>query len=357
MASMKLTNINKYYENTQVLHNLNLEIKDGEFVVLIGSSGCGKSTFLRMICGLEEIDDGELYIDGQLTTNMRPQQRGMSMVFQSYALYPHLSVFENIAYGLRIQKLPKAEIDTKVKQVAELLNIREYLNRLPKNLSGGQRQRVAMGRAIVREPKFFLFDEPLSNLDAKLRVVMRKEIKLLQKKLGITTVYVTHDQIEAMTMGDKIVLLDAGRIIQVGTPEELYDSPNSVFTATFLGSPQINLLKGKVATHNGVTTFRTNDGLSFTINPPLKDLDDQEYLLGIRPRDFSADNSQNGYLVKPTLIEYTGGENMIYGNMGENEVTVTFSRKEKFDKQLPLYVKHDQNRALLFEAQSGKAVV
>jgi len=353
---MVLKNIKKNYDGVEVLHDINVEINDGEFVVLIGESGCGKSTLLRMICGLEEISSGELILDGEVANDISPQKRDMSMVFQSYALYPHMSVYENIAYGLKIQKMPKDQIKEKVHAAAKLLNIDKYLDRLPKNLSGGQRQRVSMGRAIVRKPNFFLFDEPLSNLDAKLRVVMRNEIKSLQKRLKTTTVYVTHDQIEAMTMADKIVLMDAGYAMQIGTPEELYDRPNSVFTASFLGAPNISLVKGVVKKENGIACFYTHDNIKFPINNITSLEENQEVILGIRPRDFHSSQNTSDFLVDINVHEYTGAENVIYGQIGENEVNIAFSRKEKFEKNEKLYVTYEVEKTHIFCAKTQKVI-
>jgi multiple sugar transport system ATP-binding protein len=247
MANISLRGVEKVYENGfHAVHQLDLDIADGEFLVLVGPSGCGKSTALRMIAGLETITGGELYIGDQNVTTLEPKDRDIAMVFQSYALYPHLTVRDNIAFALKLRKLPKDEINKRVEDAARILELTENLDRRPGQLSGGQRQRVAMGRAIVRQPKAFLMDEPLSNLDAKLRVQMRAEISALQHSLNVTTVYVTHDQIEAMTMGDRVAVLDRGRLQQVGTPQDLYDHPNNLFVASFMGSPQMNLIQATI---------------------------------------------------------------------------------------------------------------
>ena len=242
-TAVELQNVVKSYGNLQVIHGVNLTIDPGEFTVFVGPSGCGKSTLLRMIAGLEAISDGDLLIDGERMNAVTPSERGIAMVFQSYALYPHMSVYKNLAFGLETARLPRAEIAKRVQRAAEILQIEPLLNRKPKQLSGGQRQRVAIGRAIVREPKIFLFDEPLSNLDAELRVQMRVEIAKLQQRLGNTTIYVTHDQVEAMTMADKIVVLRDGRIEQVGAPLDLYNHPRNLFVAGFIGSPKMNFLQ------------------------------------------------------------------------------------------------------------------
>ena len=254
MSSLKFVNINKVYpNNVQAVFDFNLEIQDKEFVVFVGPSGCGKSTTLRMVAGLEEITDGELYIDDKLVNEVHPKDRDIAMVFQSYALYPHMSVYENMAFGLKIKRMPKEEINRRIDVAAEILGLKPYLKRKPKELSGGQRQRVALGRAIVREPKVFLMDEPLSNLDAKLRVQMRSEIIKIHQKVGATTIYVTHDQTEAMTMADHIVVMKDGYIQQIGTPEEVYNTPSNMFVAGFIGSPSMNFLKAKY--DNGTVTI------------------------------------------------------------------------------------------------------
>jgi multiple sugar transport system ATP-binding protein len=254
LAEVKLSNVVKKFGRTQVIYGVDVDIADGEFVVLVGPSGCGKSTLLRMIAGLEEITAGQISIGGRVVNDVPPKDRDIAMVFQSYALYPHKSVAENMGFALKIKRLPKSEINEKVKKAAEILDLAHLLDRYPKQLSGGQRQRVAMGRAIVRDPQVFLFDEPLSNLDAKLRVAMRIEITELHQKLGTTMIYVTHDQIEAMTMADKIVVLQAGRIEQVGSPLELYKTPQNLFVAGFIGSPKMNMIGGAEATkHNAAT--------------------------------------------------------------------------------------------------------
>ncbi len=358
MAKMELRALRKEYDGIEVLSGISFDVEEGEFVVLIGESGCGKSTLLRMISGLEEISGGELIIDGKVANHIPPQKRDMTMVFQSYALYPHMSVYDNMAYGLKMRKFPKKEIDKKVHEIAKLLGIEQYLDRLPKNLSGGQRQRVAMGRAIVRDPEFFLFDEPLSNLDAKLRVTMRKEIKLLQKRLGTTTIYVTHDQIEAMTMADKIVLMDKGHIVQVGTPREIYDHPNSLFAATFLGSPAMSLIKGNISIdQNTKMRFLAKDGTEFPIGSFAEAKNGQEVILGIRPRDFHISSHEHGLKAHVQIHEYTGAENIIYATIGENEIISAFSRKEEFAGDDMLYLSYEVEKAHLFDANTQKAII
>ncbi|MCD6101930.1 MAG: sn-glycerol-3-phosphate ABC transporter ATP-binding protein UgpC [Candidatus Cloacimonetes bacterium] len=289
MAKVLLENITKIYDNSvEAVKDVNLTAEDKEFVVLVGPSGCGKTTTLRMIAGLEEITKGKIYIGDRLVNNVLPKDRDIAMVFQNYALYPHMSVYQNMAFGLKLRKTPKEEIYKRVKTTAELLGIQELLNRKPKQLSGGQRQRVALGRSIVRKPKVFLFDEPLSNLDAKLRVQMRAEIIKLHKKLKTTIIYVTHDQVEAMTMGNKIVVMKDGMVQQINSPINIYNHPGNKFVAGFIGSPAINFFEGKLRRDNTKLYFE-NEGLSLPIpnefEKPLQDYENNEITIGIRPED------------------------------------------------------------------------
>ena len=290
MAEVILKNVTKVYEGGQVAaKDINIEVKDKEFVVLVGPSGCGKSTTLRMIAGLEEITEGELFIDGKKVNDVSPKDRDIAMVFQNYALYPHMSVYENMAFGLKLRKFDKEEIKERVNEAAMILGLEDYLDRKPKALSGGQRQRVAVGRAIVRKPKVFLFDEPLSNLDAKLRVQMRTEISKLHQSLGATMIYVTHDQTEAMTMGDRIVIMKDGVVNQIDTPLKLYNKPANRFVAGFIGSPAMNFIKGKI--ENGSTViFKSSGGdlkldLPADISENLRKFVNKEVWMGIRPED------------------------------------------------------------------------
>ena len=293
MAEIAYEHVSKIYpDGTQAVHDLELEIQDAELMVLVGPSGCGKTTALRMLAGLEEISDGEIRIGDRIVNDLTPKDRDIAMVFQSYALYPHMTVEQNLAFGLKLRKLPKKEVDERVRRAARILQIEEFLKRKPRALSGGQRQRVAMGRAIVREPQAFLMDEPLSNLDAKLRVQMRAEIHQLQRRLGVTTIYVTHDQVEAMTMGDRVAVMNAGHLQQVDTPQVLYDQPVNEFVAGFIGSPSINLVESELV--------RSNGNLEVTLGEHKLTVDDQlarnrsglgdyvgkKIILGIRPEDF-----------------------------------------------------------------------
>ncbi|MCQ9082685.1 sn-glycerol-3-phosphate import ATP-binding protein UgpC [Vibrio harveyi] len=306
MSTLTLSNIAKCYPNGyQAIQKLNLNICDGEMVVLVGPSGCGKSTLLRMIAGLEEISSGELKIDTTTVNDLEPGERDIAMVFQNYALYPHMTVYNNMAYGLRNRRTPKAEIERLVHEAAKMLELDHLLDRKPGQLSGGQRQRVAMGRAIVREPKVFLFDEPLSNLDAKLRVQMRLEIKKLQRRLGTTSVYVTHDQVEAMTLADKLVVLNKGNVEQVGTPLEIYDNPASLFVATFIGSPSMNILDGNVSV-DGITI---GDAL-LPVSPTNLALG--EIKLGLRPEHLQISQDNPWLQVEVELIESLGADLLLY---------------------------------------------
>ncbi|HGY9609067.1 sn-glycerol-3-phosphate import ATP-binding protein UgpC [Vibrio harveyi] len=306
MSTLTLSNIAKCYPNGyQAIQKLNLNICDGEMVVLVGPSGCGKSTLLRMVAGLEEISSGELKIDTTTVNDLEPGERDIAMVFQNYALYPHMTVYNNMAYGLRNRRTPKAEIERLVHEAAKMLELDHLLDRKPGQLSGGQRQRVAMGRAIVREPKVFLFDEPLSNLDAKLRVQMRLEIKKLQRRLGTTSVYVTHDQVEAMTLADKLVVLNKGNVEQVGTPLEIYDNPASLFVATFIGSPSMNILDGSVSV-DGITIGDARLPVS-TTNLALG-----EIKLGLRPEHLQISQDNPWLQVEVELIESLGADLLLY---------------------------------------------
>ncbi len=331
MATLKFNNICKVYgKDTVAVKDFNLEVKDHEFIVFVGPSGCGKSTTLRMLAGLEEISSGELYIDDVLINDVQPKKRDIAMVFQSYALYPHMTVYENMAFALKIRKIPKAEIDERVKEVASILGLTEYLNRKPKALSGGQCQRVALGRAIVRRPKVFLMDEPLSNLDAKLRVTMREEIIRIHEKVGATTIYVTHDQTEAMTMASRIVIMKTGIVQQIGTPKEVYSYPANTFVAQFIGSPSMNLFNGSY--DNGKFTF---DGTnSITIDIPkehqekLKDYSGKQLIVGIRPEDISLNPamlkkySHDTISIDSQVVELLGHDLVIYSDVDGQKIIV-----------------------------------
>ncbi|SDH71749.1 ABC transporter ATP-binding protein [Alloyangia pacifica] len=315
MAEVKIDNVIKRYGALQVMHGVSVDIEDGEFVVLVGPSGCGKSTLLRMLAGLEQISGGTVSIGGRVVNDVPPKERDIAMVFQSYALYPHKTVGENMGFPLKMAKRPQAEIDDKVGRAAAILDLDRYLDRYPKQLSGGQRQRVAMGRAIVRDPQVFLFDEPLSNLDAKLRVTMRVEIKELHQRLKTTIVYVTHDQIEAMTMADKIVVMRDGRVEQIGAPLDLYDNPQNVFVAGFIGSPSMNFLHGAVATRGGEKRFISDGGLELPL-PPTAAREGQGVTYGIRPEHIGI--GAGGIPVRVVVVEPTGSETQVFAKAGSD---------------------------------------
>ena len=336
MAKVELKNIEKIYEgNVKAVDNANVVIEDEEFVVFVGPSGCGKSTTLRMIAGLEEITSGELYIDGKLVNNLPPKDRNIAMVFQNYALYPHMTVYENMAFGLRIRHISNDEIDKRVQAAAKTLSITEYLRRKPKALSGGQRQRVAVGRAIVRNPRVFLFDEPLSNLDAKLRVQMRTEIAKLHNRLKATMIYVTHDQVEAMTMGDKIVVMKDGFIQQIGSPLLLYDHPCNRFVAGFIGSPPMNFLEGRIS-RSGEEVAVSGNGFSFNVAPIHREFlikaANPDVTIGVRPEHFQIarpDQKDNILNAHVTVIEELGAEAHMYMSRDEDDVENLIARIEQ----------------------------
>ena len=319
MSFLELKNITKIYPNgTKAVDETSLNVEDGEFVVFVGPSGCGKSTLLRMIAGLEDITGGEISLDGKIINNIDPSERDVAMVFQNYALYPHMSVYNNMAYGLKNRGISKEDIITKVNDAAKLLEIDQLLSRKPSMLSGGQRQRVAMGRAIVRNPKIFLFDEPLSNLDAKLRNQMRLEIKKLQRQMDVTSIFVTHDQTEAMTLGDRIVVINNGIVEQVGTPKDVYSKPNTKFVAEFIGSPQMNLFNCKIENGNA----KIGDGHINIENS----INIQDASIGVRPDDIQV--NQNGkFETKANLVEYLGSDMIIYSSIGNQDFSCKLSSK------------------------------
>ena len=324
MATLSFQKIAKSYDQSRIIDALSLDIKDGEFVVLVGPSGCGKSTLLRMIAGLEEVTEGSIEIGGRDVTDFAPRHRDIAMVFQSYALYPHMTARQNIAYGPKLRGEPAAAVNAKVEKAAGILNLHGYLDRYPRQLSGGQRQRVAMGRAIVREPSVFLFDEPLSNLDAKLRVQMRAEIKGLHARLGTTILYVTHDQVEAMTMADRIVVMNGGRIEQVGTPIELYDRPANIFVAGFLGSPAMSFLAARVDDEDPGCARMTEGG---KVAMPIRVEPGREIVLGLRPETISVTSEAADLFMEVGLVEPTGAETHLHGTMaGEPVVAVVGGR-------------------------------
>lgn len=365
MAKVTLKNIYKRFGNSEVVKDFTLEIKDEEFIVFVGPSGCGKSTTLRMIAGLEEISEGELYIDDEFVNQKAPKDRDIAMVFQNYALYPHMSVYENMGFGLKLRKFSKKDIDNRVKTAAKILDIEHLLDRRPKALSGGQRQRVALGRAIVREPKVFLMDEPLSNLDAKLRVQMRAEISKLQKKLATTTIYVTHDQTEAMTMGDRIVVMKDGVIQQLDTPGNIYDNPKNKFVAGFIGSPPMNFIDGTLQEQND-SIFFIAKGLEIEI-PKEKALTlrekgylNKEVILGIRPEDIHYDeiaSPQSKFVATIEVAENMGSEMIIYlAGIGEDSIAAKINVRLQVQIGSEVQLVFDMNKVHLFDKTTEEAI-
>jgi multiple sugar transport system ATP-binding protein len=330
MAEIQLRDLWKRYDDVEAVRGINLDIEHEEFIALVGPSGCGKTTTLRMIAGLEDITAGDIVLGERVINDVAPKDRDIAMVFQNYALYPHMSVYQNMSFGLKLRKTPKDEIERRVNEAAEILNISELLERRPKQLSGGQRQRVAMGRAIVRDPQVFLFDEPLSNLDAKLRVQMRTEIKKIHQRVKTTVVYVTHDQIEAMTLADRIVVMNHGVIEQVGTPEEMYDAPQTLFVAAFIGSPSMNFLPCKVEAANGGLSIRLADNLSFAVPPDRADRYGpsvgKDMLFGIRPEHVTdkrphSDPAHHDFTSDVVVLEPMGMDTMVFISVGGTEIT------------------------------------
>ena len=350
MAEVTVTNIIKRYGTVQVMHGVSVDIADGEFVVLVGPSGCGKSTLLRMIAGLEQITAGEVRIGGRVVNNVMPKDRDIAMVFQSYALYPHKTVGENMGFALKIKGAPKAEITEKVGRAASILDLGHLLDRYPKQLSGGQRQRVAMGRAIVRDPQVFLFDEPLSNLDAKLRVAMRVEIKELHQRLGTTIIYVTHDQIEAMTMADKIVVMRDGRVEQLGAPLDLYDRPSNIFVAGFIGSPAMNFLKGKLETIDGRLAFRADGGAALQLEG-VAGAAGQPVVYGIRPEHIEI--GPGGLPAKVSVLEPTGSETQIFARIGSDAIDAVVKGRVDMRPGDEIALRIDPRAAHIFDGATG----
>jgi sn-glycerol 3-phosphate transport system ATP-binding protein len=349
MSFLNLKNVTKIYPNgTKAVHETSLSIEEGEFMVFVGPSGCGKSTLLRMVAGLEDITEGEITLDGNLINEVDPSERDIAMVFQNYALYPHMNVYNNLAYGLKNRGIDKKDIEQKVNEAAKLLQISDYLERKPSMLSGGQRQRVAMGRAIVRNPKIFLFDEPLSNLDAKLRIQMRLEIKKLQQKVGVTSIFVTHDQTEAMTLADKLAVINNGVIEQLATPIEIYNNPKSLFVAGFIGSPQMNFIEGELKNN-------TLSAEGFEIKNVKSDFNG-DITLGIRPEHLS--QSDNGLInLNVDLVEQLGSDNLVYGQLKDKKDfcyrcpgNLTIKKGDKLSLNI------DNENYFIFDKSSGKRV-
>jgi multiple sugar transport system ATP-binding protein len=350
MAQVTIRGARKSYGSVEVIHGIDLDVGDGEFVVLVGPSGCGKSTLLRMIAGLESITGGTIAIGNRVVNNLPPKERDIAMVFQSYALYPHMKVADNMAFALKLRRTDPATVAERVKTAAEILGLTPSLDRYPRQLSGGQRQRVAMGRAIVRDPQVFLFDEPLSNLDAKLRVQMRTEIKELHQRLKTTTVFVTHDQVEAMTMADRIVVMNEGVVEQIGTPLELYDQPNNLFVATFIGSPGMNLIKGTAKAGGNVDAAGTSLQLAGTHTVQ----EGQPVVYGIRPEHL--DLASDGFPAQVAVVEPTGHETQVFLRLGESEIVAVFNERHKFEPGQTVHLKPRPEHAHLFDGASGARV-
>ncbi len=351
MASVGIRDVRKAFGQTNVLHGVSVDIRDGEFVILVGPSGCGKSTLLRMIAGLENISGGEIRIGDRVVNDVPPKERDIAMVFQNYALYPHMTVRHNMAFSLELRKAPKEEIQSRVAKAAGILGLGALLDRYPRQLSGGQRQRVAMGRAIVRDPQVFLFDEPLSNLDAKLRVAMRTEIKELHQRLQTTTVYVTHDQIEAMTMADRIVVMHDGIVEQIGAPLELYDRPDNLFVAGFIGSPAMNFIPGQVRS-NGSLSFETSAGLSIPLDTAPAGTNGRALVMGVRPEHFAV--AADGMPVEVIVVEPTGSETLLAVKAGGQDLTCVFR-----DRVLPrpgetIRIRPEPTLVHFFDAETGQ---
>ncbi|MCH1941963.1 ABC transporter ATP-binding protein [Holdemania massiliensis] len=362
MATVSLRNINKIYDNkVQAVFDFNLDVEDKEFIVFVGPSGCGKSTTLRMIAGLEEITSGELVIDGKTMNDVMPKDRDIAMVFQSYALYPHMSVYDNMAFGLKLKKMPKEEIDKRVKEAAKILEIEEYLKRKPKALSGGQRQRVALGRAIVRNAKVFLMDEPLSNLDAKLRVQMRSEIIKLHEKLGATTIYVTHDQTEAMTMASRIVVMKDGYIQQIGTPKEIYNHPVNMFVASFVGSPAMNFIPGKIE-KGAFCTGNYRVQLPMMYAKALQEAEGRSVVFGIRPEDLHCEGivaetyPSSSFDFEVEVCELLGHELILHGALEGCPLVAKVSARTEADPHSHLSMAMDLSKIHLFDQATEKAI-
>ncbi|MEX6505202.1 ABC transporter ATP-binding protein [Jiella sp. M17.18] len=358
MATIALDEVRKSFGHHKVLHGVSIDIEDGEFVILVGPSGCGKSTLLRMIAGLEEITGGDIRIGERVVNDLAPKDRDIAMVFQNYALYPHMTVAENMAFSLKLAGASKAEKQKAVARAAEILDLTPLLDRLPKELSGGQRQRVAMGRAIVRDPKVFLFDEPLSNLDAKLRVQMRGEIKSLHQRLKTTMVYVTHDQIEAMTMADRIVVMNGGRVEQIGRPLDLYEKPANLFVAGFIGSPSMNLIAGEIASGDGVPLFRSADGLSLPLPARVAAAPGRAVVYGVRPEHVepAAPAGPSDAVGEIALVEPTGAETQVLMTLGGAQLLGAFRDWAIHRPGERLALRIQRERVHLFDKESGQRI-
>jgi multiple sugar transport system ATP-binding protein len=356
MAAVHIRDVHKHFGGTHVIRGVSVDIADGDFTVLVGPSGCGKSTLLRMIAGLEEIGGGQIEIGGKVVNDVPPKERDIAMVFQNYALYPHMKVRDNMAFSMLLAKRPRSEIDERVNKAAAILGLGEYLDRYPRQLSGGQRQRVAMGRAIVRDPQVFLFDEPLSNLDAKLRVAMRTELKELHLRLKTTSIYVTHDQIEAMTMADQIVVMRDGLVEQRGGPLELYDRPANLFVAGFIGSPAMNFLPGRLRRANGEARIELVGGTTMPAPRGCAGADGQRIIFGVRPEHFTLAADAGGLAAQVVVVEPTGADTQVFAKIDGVEVNAVFRERHDFRAGEAIRLVPDYERTHLFDAESGKSL-
>jgi sn-glycerol 3-phosphate transport system ATP-binding protein len=358
MADVSIRNVTKRFGKSEVIHGITCDIRDGEFIVILGPSGCGKSTLLRLVAGLEEISGGEVAIAGRVVNDLEPADRDIAMVFQNYALYPHMTVFKNMAYGLKMRRMPKDEIDRRVRTAAKILELSALLDRKPRQLSGGQRQRVAMGRCIVREPKVFLFDEPLSNLDAKLRVQMRLEIRKLHEELKITSIYVTHDQVEAMTLGDRLVVMDNGHAAQIGSPLEVYQRPATVFVAGFIGSPAMNFVDAMVEEGGGAV--RLPGDIRLPLNgSAVPGWAGRKVTLGVRPEHLELDRTGPGTVrLSVNQVELLGADTLVHGRIGPDgtALTVRLNDVHRIEKHATVDLRVPPEKLHLFDPETGKRI-
>jgi multiple sugar transport system ATP-binding protein len=357
MAAVHIRRVEKYFGTTHVIRGVDIDMEDGQFTVLVGPSGCGKSTLLRMIAGLEEITEGEIEIGGRVVNRVPPKERDIAMVFQNYALYPHMTVFDNMAFSLKLAHAPRAELAERVQRAAEILGLGQLLERYPRQLSGGQRQRVAMGRAIVRDPQVFLFDEPLSNLDAKLRVQMRSEIKELHQRLGTTSVYVTHDQIEAMTLADRIVVMHDGIVEQAGAPLQLYDHPANMFVAGFIGSPAMNFVPGVLRGPPEMRVVEFSEGTRLSAPAGSAGEEGQSVVYGIRPEHMTLCEPSVGLAAHVVVIEPTGADTQILAQFAGTELCAVFRERHELAPGVRVQLLPDTTRSHLFDAASGRVLL
>jgi sn-glycerol 3-phosphate transport system ATP-binding protein len=356
MADVSIRNVTKTFGKTEILHGISCDIRDGEFIVILGPSGCGKSTLLRLVAGLEEITTGEIAIAGRVVNRLEPADRDIAMVFQNYALYPHMTVYRNMAYGLKMRRMPKDEIDRRVRNAAKILELSALLDRKPRQLSGGQRQRVAMGRCIVREPKVFLFDEPLSNLDAKLRVQMRLEIRKLHEDLKITSIFVTHDQVEAMTLGDRLVVMDNGSAAQIGSPLEVYERPATMFVAGFIGSPAMNFIDAQVSEEGRALVLP--GAIRIPLNgAALPARAGKKVILGVRPEHLELNGDrQGGIQLTVDHVELLGADTLVHGRAGEIFLTLRLTDVHRFEKRATIALHAPPAKLHLFDPETKKRI-